>query len=482
MVLKLFELNESGKKILDCYQLYTGSQPIKVQRLVPAGSDRQYYRLVNKDGDSHIAVLSDNIEENKAFIYFTELFRELKFNVQEIYFVSDDSRIYFLEDLGDLSLFDIVQEDLKKGALSQKTVSLYKKAIEELVKMQISSAAYVDWSKCYQIKEFDRESILFDLNYFKYYFLKVSGVHFDEKLLQNDFNSISNILESSGNKFFMFRDFQSRNIMIKDGTPYFIDYQGGRKGGIQYDLASLLFQAKAQIPESVRDELLDYYFKQVETYIPVDDDEFRNQYYYYVLIRVLQTLGAYGFRGLIEKKSHFMESIPFALNNLRYLKHQAKIIQQFPELFKVISDLSSSDKFDKLEFSEFTVTVSSFSFKKGYPEDKTGNGGGFVFDCRGIHNPGRYVEYRTKTGRDKEVVNFFKEKTEIDKFLNNTIKTVKPTIDNYIERGFSSLNISYGCTGGQHRSVYCAENLAYYLRKQYKFQVRLIHRELGISE
>ena len=475
----LSELDEKGKKTLDSFVLFSGERPDGIEKLAQAGSDRSYYRFryANK---SMIGVFSNNIEENNTFIYFTQLFKSLDIKVPELFYVTEDKIVYFLEDLGDLSLFDIVQNDIKNGELTDTTKTLYKKAITELAKMQITSAAYIDFDKCYQISEFNEESILFDLNYFKFYFLKVSGIKFDERKLQNDFNNIALNLAKSGDKFFMFRDFQARNIMIKDGEPYFIDYQGGRKGAIQYDLASLLFQAKAQLPEYVKEELLEHYIEQVKSYIPVDKDEFINQFNYYALIRILQTLGAYGFRGLIEKKSHFIESIPFALQNIRIMLENKNVFKNYAELYNVLSQIAATERFNPVVFPEFTITVTSFSYKKSYPEDKTGNGGGFVFDCRGIENPGRYLEYKTLIGRDKEVIDFFKQHSDIDKYMLNVIETVKPTIDNYIERKFNSLSISFGCTGGQHRSVYCAEQMTKYIKKHYKIGVRLVHRELNI--
>ena len=475
------QLNQYAKRIYDSFIIFTGTQPEKVEMLAPAGSDRKYYRFYYGP-KTLIGVCSDNLEENRSFFYFTRVFNSLSLNVPELFYVSDDETVYFLEDLGDVSLFDLVLADAKRGVFSSVTLSLYKESINELVRMQISSAPYIDFSNCYQISEFNQESILFDLNYFKFYFLKVSGLNFDECKLQIDFDNLSKNLAETGDKFFMFRDFQSRNIMIKNGAPYFIDYQGGRKGAIQYDLASLLYQAKAQLPSEIKEELLNHYIDQVETYIPVNRIDFINQFNNYVLVRVLQTLGAYGYRGLIEKKVHFIESIPFALENIRSILSQTSEFDKYPELNSVLHQLALTDKFRAKSFPEFTVTITSFSFKKSYPNDDTGNGGGFVFDCRGVENPGRYNEYKKLTGRDQEVVNFFKDNTDIDKFVANIIKTIKPTIDNYIKRNFNSLSISFGCTGGQHRSVYCAERIADYIRKNYKIGLRLHHRELNIFE
>ncbi|MDD4149737.1 MAG: RNase adapter RapZ [Bacteroidales bacterium] len=476
----LSELDEKGKKTLDSFVLFSGERPDGIERLAQAGSDRSYYRF-RYGNKSMIGVFSNNVEENNTFIYFTQLFKSLDIKVPELFYVTEDKTVYFLEDLGDMSLFDMVQKDIKNGELTDTTKTLYKKTITELAKMQITSAVYIDFDKCYQISEFNEESILFDLNYFKFYFLKVSGIKFDERKLQNDFNNIALNLAKSGDKFFMFRDFQARNIMIKDGEPYFIDYQGGRKGAIQYDLASLLFQAKARLSEDVKEELLEHYIEQVQSYIPVEKDEFVNQFYFYSLIRILQTLGAYGFRGLIEKKSHFIESIPFAIKNVSTILEKNELFINYQELHEVLSQLATTDRFNPVVFPEFTITVTSFSYKKSYPEDKTGNGGGFVFDCRGIENPGRYSQYKSITGKDKAVIEFFKQHSDIDKYMLNVIKTVKPTIDNYIERDFNSLSISFGCTGGQHRSVYCAEQMIVFLQNNYNVKVRLIHRELRIE-
>lgn len=475
------QLNQYAKRIYDSFIIFTGSHPEKIEMLAPAGSDRKYYRFYYGP-KTLIGVCSDNLEENRSFFYFTRVFNSLSLNVPELFYVSDDETVYFLEDLGDVSLFDLVMTDAKRGGFSSVTLSLYKESINELVRMQISSAPYIDFSNCYQISDFNQESILFDLNYFKFYFLKVSGLNFDECKLQIDFDNLSKTLAETGDKFFMFRDFQARNIMIKNGAPYFIDYQGGRKGAIQYDLASLLYQAKAQLPSEIKEELLNHYIDQVETYIPVNRIDFINQFNNYVLVRVLQTLGAYGYRGLIEKKVHFIESIPFALENIRSILSQTSEFDKYPELNSVLKQLALTDRFQPKSFSEFTVTITSFSFKKSYPNDDTGNGGGFVFDCRGVENPGRYNEYKKLTGRDQEVVYFFKDNTDIDKFVANIIKTIKPTIDNYIKRNFNSLAISFGCTGGQHRSVYCAERVADYIRKNYKIGMRLHHRELNIFE
>lgn len=468
------------KQILtDYYSIFYGVSPEKCSRITQAGSDRSYFRFVNGNR-SVLGVYSENITETETFLYFSSVFKSVGLNVPDIFYVSEDLNCYFIEDFGDDLLLGIVERERKTGGFNDYLTELYKKSLKALVKMQITSASYIDFSKAYSISEFDTQSILFDLNYFKYYFLNRTGLNYDEKKLQDDFECFASGLSDDGWKFFMFRDFQSRNIIIKNDEPYFIDYQGGRKGAPEYDVASLLYQAKAAIPEEKKQELLDYYYGQINTYVNIDKQNFTKRFYSYVYVRVLQTLGAYGLRGLIEKKQHFVESIPFALRNLEQLLQTRPVLESYPELSRVLHEISVLKSFENHVFPEFTVTVYSFSYKKGIPEDKTGNGGGFVFDCRGIHNPGRYTEYKTKTGRDKAVIDFFKSNSDIDDFVLNAIASVKPTIDNYIERDFNSLMISFGCTGGQHRSVYCAEHMAEFIRNNYNVPVRLIHREIGI--
>jgi aminoglycoside/choline kinase family phosphotransferase len=410
------------------------------------------------------------------------VFKSLDLNVPEVYFISESRTSYFIEDFGDDLLLGIVEKTTKKDGFNNSLTDLYKKSLSALARMQVTAASYIDFSRTYSIREFNTQSILFDLNYFKYYFLNRSGINYDEKLLQDDFESFSQKLSSEGWKFFMFRDFQARNIIIKDNEPYFIDYQGGRLGAPEYDVASLLYQAKALIPEAKKAELLEFYFFQLSSYVSLDREEFYSRFYSFVYVRVLQTLGAYGLRGLIEKKQHFVESIPYALKNLGELLNSKPMLDVFPELNRVLHELSALKSFENIVYPEFTISVSSFSYKKGIPEDPTGNGGGFVFDCRGIHNPGRYAEFKTKTGRDKEVIDFFKDNSDIDDYVANAIISVKTTIDSYVERGFNSLMISFGCTGGQHRSVYCAEQMTKFVRETYKLKVNLHHREMGIRE
>lgn len=458
------------------YKNLFGVEPVKINTITQAGSNRQYFRVFS-DSNSIIAVYSENINETETFLYYSDVFESLNLNTPHIYKVNKEKNCYFIEDFGDDSLLSIVEKESANGYFTEYLIELYKKSIDALVEMQIKSVNKIDFSKSYSISEFNQQSILFDLNYFKYYFLNLNSISYNEKKLQDEFEEFASFLSDS-EKYFMFRDFQSRNILIKDNKPYFIDYQGGRRGALQYDMASLLYQAKAKIPENIKKELFKYYCVKISEHIKIDINKFTEQFYYFVYLRLLQTLGAYGFRGLIEKRSHFIESIPFALQNLKSLLELKPVLAKYKELSRLLIDVSLLNKFENIEYKRLTITVRSFSFRKGYPEDNSGNGGGFIFDCRGILNPGRYSEYKTKTGKDKEVIDFFKQKTDIDNYVKNVINLVKPTIDNYLERNFKSLNISFGCTGGQHRSVYCAESFSNYLKLNYSnIDVILSHRE-----
>lgn len=467
--------------LLTNYKRFYNTEPLRYKALTQAGSNRNYYRFFDNSG-TVIGVYSENVAETETFLYYSEVFAKLNLNIPNIYHVSEDKKCYFIQDFGDQSLLSIVEKETKESGFNDHIIELYKKSISALVEIQIKPDSLIDFSKAYSIGEFDKQSILFDLNYFKYYFLNVSGVSYDEKLLAEDFEGLADFLDRTGDKHFMFRDFQGRNILIKDDKPYFIDYQGGRRGAIHYDLASLLYQAKAKVPENIKTDLLDYYLKEVSKYLVTDKVKFTEQFYYYSYLRVLQTLGAYGRRGLIEKKAHFLESIPFAINNLKLLLENQPVLYKYKELNRVLLELVKSKQFDLKKYDSFTINVMSFSYKKGLPNDPTGNGGGFIFDCRGILNPGRFPEYKSLTGRDREVIAFFENNTDIDIFIKDIIKLITPTIENYIDRNFNSLMLCFGCTGGQHRSVYCAENVFEYLKKNYNINLVLTHRELKIDK
>lgn len=466
------------EKLIQFYFKSYGYYPDSHAMITQAGSPRKYFRFV-KDNVSILGVYSENTLETETFIYFSQVFTDLKLNTPEVFKVSDDMKYYFIEDFGDDLLLDLLLKSKSEKGIDSEITKLYKKSLTALVKMQVEAEFEIDFDKAYMFEKFDSQAILLDLNYFKYYFLNRSGITYNEKKLQEEFETFADSLYSNGPSLFMFRDFQARNILIKDGEPYFIDYQGGRLGAPEYDAASILYQAKANLPEKTRKQLRDYYFTELQKHISVDYDDFCDRFYKYVYLRILQTLGAYGFRGLIEHKQHFVESIPHALKNLKQLLKLHTFPKYLHEMSRVLNLISETKIFENKLYSSFTIQVLSFSYKKGMPIDNSGNGGGFVFDCRGIHNPGRYAEYKTKTGKDKDVIDFFKAHSDIDKFFGNVVSVVKPTIENYIERGFNSLMISFGCTGGQHRSVYCAEAMTKYIREYYGVDVVLKHREMS---
>ena len=465
------------------YTEFYGKEPREVEAITKAGSNRSYYRFYGGNG-SVLGVYSENIAETKTFLYFSDVFTKLGLNTPHIYHISDDFVTYFIEDFGNDLLLSVVESEYKQyGCFTDRLTSLYKKSISALVKMQIEAGKAIDFSRAYSISEFNKQSILFDLNYFKYYFLNRLNIPYDEKLLQDDFDALAEELAENGIKNFMFRDFQARNILVKDEEVYFIDYQGGRKGAMQYDMTSLLWQAKAKIPYEKKIELLKFYISEVSKQIDIDKQDFENGFWLYLYIRILQTLGAYGNRGLIEKKRHFIESIPFAIENLKELHETRPLLGKFKELDRIISIVSESkSQFEPVKYNELTITVMSFGFKNGLPEDKTENGGGFIFDCRGNHNPGRYEQYKKLTGRDQAVIDFFKEHGDIDVFIENIKAVISPTIETYMRRGFTSLMICFGCTGGQHRSVYSADAIAKYIHEKYGLKIILKHREQGIEE
>lgn len=448
------------------------------EQLPGSGSYREYARLKSA---SHqvIGAYNQDIKENQAFLEFSAHFRNKDIPVPHIFAVSGDLKTYLQEDLGNTTLFDFITKTRETEGFSGKIVSEYKKVLRQLPRIQLIGGKDINYSVCYPRETFDKQSMMWDLNYFKYYFLKLSKIPFDEQALEDDFQTFSDYLLAVDNNAFLYRDFQSRNVMLKDGQVYFIDYQGGRKGALQYDLASLLYDAKANIPEAEREELLDYYLNELEQYKHIDREKFKSLYGGYVLIRIMQAMGAYGFRGFYEKKEHFLKSIPFALKNMETLLAKNTIQVQLPELFKVLRAVTQSEFLKSIspENERLTVRINSFSYKKKIPKDPSGNGGGFVFDCRAIHNPGRYAEYKHLTGKDPQVQQFLEEKSTMADFLAPVFSLVSHSVEVYISRKFSHLSVSFGCTGGQHRSVYAAEKLAEYLKNNYPVTVVLQHIE-----
>lgn len=472
--MKTSEKNE----IIQLFENHFNEKAESVEMLPASGSYREYCRLINSER-TVIGAFNSDVKENTAFLSFTNHFKKNDLPVPEVYAVSADLKKYLLQDLGNTTLFDFLSATREKEGFSENIVAEYKKVLKILPKIQIIAGKDLDYSVCYPRAAFDKTSMMWDLNYFKYYFLKLAKIQFDEQSLEDDFQSFSDYLLSADSGYFLYRDFQSRNVMLKNNEVYFIDYQGGRRGALQYDLASLLYDGKADIPESVRQQLFDLYVAELKKYVPVHDEGFEAYYKGFVLIRIMQAMGAYGFRGFYEKKEHFLKSIPFALKNLENLLEDVKLPVELPELFNVLYQLTQSEVLKEIgkTKSNLTVTVSSFSYKNGYPADASGNGGGHVFDCRALNNPGRYAEFKNLTGKDLEVQEFLEQKSEIGIFLNAVKIIVDQSVKAYLERDFSHLSIGFGCTGGQHRSVYSAEKIAEYLRNNFPVNVVLIHRE-----
>lgn len=445
-----------------------------------SGSNRQYFRISSSDKRA-VGVYNEDIPENKSFFHITEKLANAGVNVPKIYIRSD--KAYLQEDLGNVTLYEyLLKEDVKGNP--EKIIEIYKKIIDVMPKIQYEAAQNMDFSTCYPRKAFDRQSIQWDLNYFKYFFLKTTYVPFHEEELECDFHAIIDRAMAVNQSFFLYRDFQSRNIMIKEGGIYFIDYQGGRKGALEYDLASLLFEAKTNLTLEMRKELIDYYCNVYSSYEFFNKVMFMKSFSVYALIRILQAFGAYGYRGIYERKVFFIKSILPAIENLNQILNIFKPDVEIPHLTKIINSFADLKKrFKVMEFDQgLTISIYSFAYKNGIPEDYTGNGGGFVFDCRSLPNPGRYEEYNAFTGLDKEVISFLEPLPEINVYLKNVKNLVSAAVSNYLFRGFNHLQVSFGCTGGQHRSVYMAEKLKNFLKDNFPVRIRLIHREQDKEE
>jgi aminoglycoside/choline kinase family phosphotransferase len=466
----------------DLFNRWCGESIISINKLPASGSPREYYRITGTKNTA-IGAINQDREENEAFIEFSRHFHSIGLAVPEIYLVDLEHNAYLQEDLGDLTLFDHIFELRDNGDFPEALTEVYKKVLSELQKFQILGAKNLDYSVCHPRSSFDQQSMQWDLSYFKYYFLKLAGIPFNEQLLENDYSTLIDFLLAQDTEYFLYRDFQSRNVMLRDGIPCFIDYQGGRKGALQYDVASLLYDSKADIPPEVREELLEYYISGLSNYPSVDAAKFRESYYAYVLIRIMQAMGAYGFRGFYEKKAHFLQSIPYALNDLKWILNNVKFSIEIPTLLKVYEELLLNPKLlrfkDKVgRKSTLRVSINSFSYKHGIPDDPNGHGGGYVFDCRVITNPGKLEQYKELNGKHKPVIEFLEQQGDVNEFLSSTFSLVDMSVDNYEERNYSHLLVSFGCTGGQHRSVYCAERLAEHLRESQSVRIALWHREL----
>lgn len=465
------------QNLINRFEKITGEQVKQIYALPQSGSYRQYYRIIGETRKI-IGVFNEDYKENRAFLSFTKHFLAKKLNVPKIYDENLHENTYLLEDLGDTTLFSYLSAIRENGIFPDKLTKIYEQVISEIPKFQILTANDLDYKVCYPRAAFDKQSMMWDVNYFKYYFLKLAKIPFDEQELEDDFRTFTNYLLSTDCNYFLYRDLQSRNIMLANDKAYFIDYQGGRRGALQYDIASLLFDAKADIPKQVREHLFNFYLENVEKQIKINRSKFTEYYQGYALIRIMQAMGAYGFRGFYEKKQHFLKSIPFALQNLDYLLNNLNLPIKIPTLTRIFELLIKSNELRKIsDMNILTVKINSFSYKRGIPVDESGNGGGFVFDCRAIHNPGRYEEYKKLTGKDIEVIDFFRKKNEMANFLEPVFQLVDASIEKYQKRNFTSLMVNFGCTGGKHRSVYSAEKLKEHLSKKYPVKIILRHRE-----
>lgn len=457
---------------------------LPVERVQPlqgelGGSGRKIIRLAGGRFTA-IGVLYGVREENAAFLEFSRHFRRHGLPVPEIYEEELSEGAYLEEDLGDITLFEFLQKNRAGDKIAPPVVEAYRRVVEVLPRFQAEAARDLNYEVCYPCASFDRQSVTWDLNYFKYYFLRLAGIPFSEQALENDFQVLAEFLLTAPRDYFLYRDFQSRNVMLRDGRPHFVDYQGGRKGALQYDIASLLYDAKADLPPDLRQELLDHYLDTLAKYISLDREAFMRHYYAYVYVRIMQALGAYGFRGFYERKTHFLQSVPYALKNLRWLLHHAELPVALPTLLGAFTSMLASEKLQKLaaESENMVVRIFSFSFHREMPKDETGNGGGFVFDGRSLPNPGREERFKALTGKDAPVIDYLNQEESVHQFLAGVLSLVDASIGSYQQRGFKNLMVSFGCTGGQHRSVYLAEQLAKRLRAKNGVDVVVRHLEL----
>jgi len=455
-------------------------QPLQGQL---GGSGRKIIRL-SSHTLSAIGILYDVREENIAFIDFSRHFRKHGLPVPEIYAEDLKHGAYLEEDFGRITLFEFLSNHRDGMTVEPEAVEAYRKVVAILPRFQVEAGRDINYKVSYPRASFDRQSIAWDLNYFKYYFLRLAGIPFNEQVLERDFSRLTKFLLSASRNYFLYRDFQSRNIMLREGQPFFLDYQGGRKGALQYDIASLLYDAKADLSPELRQQLLDHYLDTLAGFLDLDRAEFMKYYYAYVYVRIMQAMGAYGFRGFYERKEHFLQSVPYALKNLRWLLHNVELPVALPALMDAFKNVVASEKLQGLtpeavKSEMLTVRIFSFSFHKGLPQDESGNGGGFVFDGRSLPNPGREERFKSLTGKDAAVIEYLNQQPSVHQFLDNANSLVDASVKTYQSRGFKHLMVSFGCTGGQHRSVYLAEKLAKHLREKDGLRVIVHHREQG---
>ena len=443
------------------------------------GSGRKIIRLAGQKF-SAIGILYGVREENIAFLEFSKHFRRYGLPVPEIYEQDVTHGAYLEEDLGDTTLFEFLSKNRAGENIAPQVVEAYRRVVAVLPRFQVEAGRDLNYKVCYPISSFDRQSIAWDLNYFKYYFLRLAGIPFNEQALEDDFSCLTEFLLDAPRDYFLYRDFQSRNIMLRDDRPFFVDYQGGRRGALQYDIASLLYDAKADLPPALRKELLDFYLDALAEHVRLDRDAFLRHYYGYVYVRIMQALGAYGFRGFYERKAHFLQSVPYALKNLRWLLHHVTLPVELPTLVGAFTSMLASEKLQGIASSadNLVVRIFSFSFHRGLPKDESGHGGGFVFDGRSLPNPGRDERFKELTGKDVPVIDYLNQQESVHQFLAGVLSLVDASVTTYQQRGFKNLMVSFGCTGGQHRSVFLAEQLAKRLRERSGLEVRVQHLEL----
>ena len=458
------------------FETWAGEPCIKKTPISANGSNRQYFRMTSENKRC-IGSYNADVRENEAFFYFADQLRERGIRVPEIYAISADRTRYLQQDLGDTTIYSYISSKRANNIdVTEDIINLYTRALDDLINIQ-TLARDVDFSYSYPRPSFDRQSLQWDLNYFKYYFLRMANIPFDEQKLEDDYSRFIDYLLDEDCSYFLYRDFQGRNIMIgPDKELYYIDFQGARQGAAQYDVAALLYSAKSEIPQEIRDRLLQYYIDKLSQTVAIDKERFAEKFHGYVLARMMQAMGAYGYRGFFEKKEYFLRSIPLAVANLRNVIREHPLSLELPELNKVWENIAYNDFFQPHD-DRLNVRIFSFSYKKGIPVDKSGNGGGFVFDCRALPNPGRYDEYKQLTGLDQPVIEFLESKEEITDFLNHVTAIIDHSVEDYTSRGFFNLMVNFGCTGGQHRSVYCAEQLAKHIREKYDCRVVLRHLE-----
>jgi aminoglycoside/choline kinase family phosphotransferase len=455
------------------FEQHFDNSPQSVVALPASGSDRKYYRLKSQN-NSAIGVINDSIKENRAFISFSNHFKTKSLPVPEVFISNDEQSAYLQSDLGDDTLFSI----LSTHGLSDEVRDYYVNVVKWLPSFQCNGINGLNLEYCWPRRKFDQQSMMWDLNYFKYYYAKLTSISFDEQALEDDFKKLVDFLTEAPSVYFMYRDFQSRNIMVKDGQLFFIDYQGGRLGPLQYDLASLLYDAKANLPQPFRNELLDIYLNAIKSYLPdFNKEEFLRYYPAFILMRILQALGAYGFRGYYQKKAHFLQSVPYALANLKTLFNENDSLPNLKELKKLLLQKPAGVIVPIQPPAGLNVRVVSFSYKQGIPVDHSGNGGGFVFDCRALPNPGRLEQYKLQSGLDHPVIEYLKSYPETEAFMKSVTSLVDAAVENYLQRGFQNLMVSFGCTGGRHRSVYFAEKLATHLKQKFNLDIIPEHSE-----